>query len=104
MVYAKAAYSSQEAEKYSWTSMVVRTADGHFYQIRNGHEGVFLCFDTKSRTWSQLFTAHFTLHTLAVKDDANIYFTSSMGLGYQLTDSSGSPMVLAGHTASSAAL
>ena len=80
VVYAKAAYSSQEAEKYSWTSMVVRTTDGHFYQIRNGHEGVFLCFDTKSRIWSRLFTAHFTLHTLAVKDDANIYFTSSMGL------------------------
>ena len=31
-------------------------------------------------------------------------FTSSMGLGYQFTDSSGSPMVLAGQTASSAAL
>ena len=80
VVYAKAAYSSQEAKKYDMTSMVVRTADGHFYQIRNGSEGLFLCFDTKSRTWSKLFTAHFTLHTLAVKDDADIYFTSSRGL------------------------
>ena len=80
VVYKKTAYSSQEAERYCRTSMVVRTADGLFYQIRNGEGGVFLCFDTKSRTWSQLFSADFTLHTLAAKNDANIYFTSSKGL------------------------
>ncbi|MDO4461959.1 MAG: helix-turn-helix domain-containing protein [Bacteroidia bacterium] len=78
--YTEVAYTEYEAAKYSHTSMVVRSSDGKFYQIRNGSESIFLCFDTNNRTWQSLFAADFTMHTLAVKDVGNIYFTSAQGL------------------------
>lgn len=57
-------------EDYELTSLVVRGADGFFYQLRGGKRYIFLCFDPDSREWRTIFeTSTGAFHSLCVPDD-----------------------------------
>lgn len=78
--YTSRAYPAEASRLYGGTSLVRRSADGKFYQLRNGAKGIFLRFDPKTRRWATLMQTDFTLHTLALKDTRTAYFTSARGL------------------------
>lgn len=78
--YVVSAFDEGQGEAYSWTSMVVKSSDGKFYQLRNGSRGIFLCFSPEERQWKKLLESDEILHTLAVKDSSILYFTSTEGL------------------------
>lgn len=74
------AYSEKESMLYDRTSLVVRAADGCFYQIRMGREGaLFLSFDTKEMSWKRLLESDYSLHTLIVTAAHVAYITTSNG-------------------------
>lgn len=57
-------------EDYENTSLVVRGADGLFYQLRGGKRYIFLCFNPDNREWRTIFeTSTGAFHSLCVPDD-----------------------------------
>lgn len=79
-VYTSRAYPSEASRLYGKTSLVRRSADGMFYQLRNGRKGIFLRFSPKTKRWTTVMQTDFTLHTLALKDTHTAYVTSARGL------------------------
>lgn len=65
LIHVSAAYDDVSAERYSATSLVVKTSDGLFHQIRTGGgRSVFLTFNPVLKSWKKHFECDYTLHTL----------------------------------------
>ena len=66
--YTSQPLDTAEATFYDKTSLVVRSQDGRFYQLRCGEQrNIFLCFDPDSREWRTVFeTTQGTFNTLCI--------------------------------------
>lgn len=74
------AYPENVAGKYSSTSLVAKSIDNKFYQIRTGKGGsVFLCFNPQTRKVKELFHCSYLLHTLNVASVNEILISTQHG-------------------------
>ena len=66
--YTSQPFDSAEAQFYDKTSLVVRSQDGRFYQLRCGDQrNIFLSFKPDSREWRTVFeTTQGNFHTLCI--------------------------------------
>lgn len=73
-------YPENVAGKYSSTSLVAKSIDNKFYQIRTGKGGsVFLCFNPQTRKVKELFHCSYLLHTLNVASANEILISTQHG-------------------------
>lgn len=73
-------YPENVADKYSSTSLVAKSIDNKFYQIRTGKGGsVFLCFNPQTRKVKELFHCSYLLHTLNVASANEILISTQHG-------------------------
>ena len=73
-------YPENVAGKYSSTSLVAKSIDNKFYQIRTGKGGsVFLCFNPQTRKVKELFHCSYLLHTLNVASVNEILISTQHG-------------------------
>lgn len=86
LVYTAKAYDSSEAQKYRGTSLISKTPDGQFYQIRTGHvqgqkggTSIFLRFDTAKRKFTTIFSCDYILHTLNMSSGKQALVSSQRG-------------------------
>ncbi len=75
-VYSAKAFAEDKAANYTHASLVVRSPDGNFYQLRSGRECACLRFNPETRVWKELLSVDYPLHTLIATDSSNIYITS----------------------------
>ncbi len=75
-VFSAKAYESGDSVRYSGTSLVVKSPDGSFYQLRNGHGAVCLRFSPAERKWDELLRTDYTLHTLVAPNDSSMFITT----------------------------
>lgn len=74
------AYPKSVAGNYSSTSLVAKSIDNKFYQIRTGKGGsVFLCFNPQTRKVKELFHCSYLLHTLNVASVNEILISTQHG-------------------------
>ena len=80
--YTTAPYDTAEAKFYDKTSLVVRSSDGPFYQLRCGERrNIFLRFDPEARQWGTVFeTTKGSFHTLCVPTSELALMTCPEGL------------------------
>ena len=65
--HVAAAYGEAEAGRYASTSLVAKSDDGRFYQLRTGRDaGVFLRFDPRTRQYAPVYACDHLLHTLTL--------------------------------------
>ena len=66
--YTSQPYNSDEALDYTESSLLRRSPDGRFYQLRCGAKrNIFLSFDPSNRTWRTVFeTSQGLFHTLCI--------------------------------------
>lgn len=74
-----AAYSGEKAALYDCTSLIKKSTDGIFYQIRMGRRSVLLSFNPRTLAWKQLFECDFSLHTLTIAQGGIAYITTKEG-------------------------
>lgn len=80
IVETLSAYPKSVADNYSSTSLVAKSVDNKFYQIRTGNGGsVFLCFDPQTRKVRELFHCSYLLHTLNVASANEILISTQHG-------------------------
>ncbi len=80
-LYVAAAYSSEVADDYAATSLVVRGAEGDFYQLRTGRRNIFLRFNPRNRQWTTIFdTATGSFHSLCVPDTSQAWIGCPKGI------------------------
>lgn len=74
------AYPKPQGEQYDLTSLVAKTDDGSFYQIRTGKGGsVFLHFNPKTHEYKSLYSCKYTLHTLNMASPHQALISSEKG-------------------------
>ncbi len=80
--YTTQPFDTAEAKFYDRTSLVVRSHDGRFYQLRCGkHRNVFLRFDPSTQQWSTVFeTTKGSFHTLCIPSPQQALMTCPEGL------------------------
>lgn len=79
LLYTSAAYGDDMADRYTGTSLIVRTADGLFHQIRTGSRcSIFQTFNPARRSWKIHFECDYTLHTL-ILSGSTAYITTPAG-------------------------
>lgn len=84
LISVAAAYDDVSAERYRATSLVVKTSDGLFHQIRTGGgHSVFLTYNPVLKSWKKHFECDYTLHTL-ICSGGTAYIT--MPEGYMTYD------------------
>lgn len=80
MIAVCPAYGEREQALFDKTSLIVRAADGCFYQIRMGNRSsIFLAFDPLAMSWIRLMETSTQLHTLVVTVARVAYITTSSG-------------------------
>lgn len=80
ILYRSEAYGEPHRTKYSSTSLVVRGADGHFYQVRTGHSGsILMSFDPHTHQWEELLISTAWMHTLTPTPTGMLYITNPEG-------------------------
>ena len=73
-------FSGDEWRGYSRTSLVARSADTAFYQVRTGRAGsILLAYDIGRRAWRTLTRTPYTLHTLTATPQGTLYVTCPQG-------------------------
>ena len=78
--YHSDAYDADAARRYAGTSLVVRGADGCFYQVRTGSGGaILLAFNPRKRQWRTLQTNATWMHTLTATPTGGLYLTTPDG-------------------------
>ncbi|MBR2104485.1 MAG: helix-turn-helix domain-containing protein [Bacteroidales bacterium] len=78
--YQTAAYSGDSIRLYNKTSLVVCGPDTKLYQVRTGEGGsILMSFDADNRTWQQILSGSFMMHTLTLTPSNFIYITTSDG-------------------------
>ncbi len=75
-VYSSRALADDKAAQCGATSLVVKSPDGNFYQLRNGHRAVCLRFNPTTREWGEILWTDYSLHTLIAPDEENIYIST----------------------------
>lgn len=80
VAYVSAAFTATEAARYDRMSLVVKGADGNFYQVRNGRSAVCLQFNPRTRAWKRLLETPYLLHTLIVPGRDEAWITCGQGL------------------------
>ena len=80
--YTTQPFDTAEAKFYDRTSLVVRSGDGRFYQLRCGEKRyIFLRFDPQTQEWSTVFeTTKGTFHTLCIPTPELALMTCPEGL------------------------
>lgn len=75
-----AAYDSVTARKYERTSLIVKTSDGMFHQIRTGSGcSIFQTFNPVTMSWKRHLECGYLLHTLIAGDGGMAYITTPEG-------------------------
>lgn len=78
--YVRNAYGRKGGGRYEATSLVVKSPQGIFYQIKTGGgRSAFLRFDPSSRQYQQLFACDYILHTLNMSSDRQALVSSQRG-------------------------
>ncbi|MCR4613207.1 MAG: AraC family transcriptional regulator [Bacteroidaceae bacterium] len=82
LLYTSQPLDSAEAKFYDLTSLVKRSQDGRFYQLRCGkHRNIFLRFDPKTQVWDTVFeTTKGSFHTLCIPSPELALMTCPEGL------------------------
>lgn len=82
LLYTTQPLDTAEAKFYNLTSLVKRSQDGRFYQLRCGKQrNIFLCFDPKTQEWNTVFeTTKGTFHTLCIPSPELALMTCPEGL------------------------
>ncbi len=75
-VFSSRALSDAKASQCDGTSLVVKSPDGNFYQLRNGRRAVCLRFNPQKREWSEILWTDYSLHTLIAPDEENVYIST----------------------------
>lgn len=73
------AYGASRAPLYDLTSLVRRTGDGRFLQVRTHSRSVLQLFDPRERRWTELREGDYAFHTLTVGQGGTAYVTTSRG-------------------------
>lgn len=76
VVSVKRAYPATDIKLYQGTSLVTKTPNGQFYQIRTGYDrntqkasSIFLHFNPQKNTYERIFDCDYILHTLNMSSD-----------------------------------
>lgn len=82
LAYTTIPYDTTDAKFYDKSSLVVRSSDGDFYQLRCGERrNIFLCFNPEKRQWKTVFeTTKGTFHTLCIPTPSLALMTCPEGL------------------------
>lgn len=73
------AYDASRAPLYDFTSLVRRTSDGRFLQVRTHSRSIVLAFDPHGRHWTELLEGDFGIHTLTLGQGGTAYVTTPQG-------------------------
>lgn len=73
------AYNREKAAQYDNTSLIKKSHDGTFYQIRMGRRSILLSFNPHTLKWKQLFECGYNLHTLIMAQGGIAYITTEEG-------------------------
>lgn len=86
LAFTAQAYDQQKVSLYSGTSLVVKTPNGQFYQIRTGYDknkqksqSIFLHFDPQTKKYEKIFDCDYILHTLNMSSDNQALISSQHG-------------------------
>lgn len=86
LAYTAKAYTPSEEPKYDGTSLIAKTPDGQFYQIRTGHapgkdmpSSIFLRFNPEKRRFTKIFACDYLLHTLNMSSGNQALISSQRG-------------------------
>lgn len=84
--FTSQAYDNTEVSLYSNTSLVAKTPNGQFYQIRTGYDrtnkknlSIFLHFNPQNKTYEKIFDCDYILHTLNMSSDSQALISSQRG-------------------------
>lgn len=82
LLYSTQPLDTAEAKFYDLTSLVKRSRDGRFYQLRCGKQrNIFLRFDPRTRSWDTVFeTTKGSFHTLCIPSPELALMTCPEGL------------------------
>lgn len=73
-------YPKSQGTQYDQTSLVVKSDDGQFYQIRTGKGGsIFLHFNPSTHEYKSLFSCKYTLHTINMASAHQVLISSEKG-------------------------
>ncbi len=75
-IFSSKALAADDAAECATTSLVVKSPDGNFYQLRNGHRAVCLRFNPVARKWDEILWTDYPLHTLVASDSNNVYIAT----------------------------
>lgn len=74
------AYPKSQGAQYDQTSLVSKSDDGQFFQIKTGKGGsVFLHFNPRTHEYKKLYACKYTLHTLNMASAHQVLISSEKG-------------------------